>query len=61
MKVKMTNKRMIKKNINYIKKLFFYLYFKNILLTQTKQFISDFYFFLRIGILLFIDLIFNIK
>ena len=38
MKVKMTNKRMIKKNINYIKKLFFYLYFKNILLTQTKQF-----------------------
>ncbi len=40
MKVKMTNKRMIKKNINYIKKLFFYLYFKNILLTQTKQFIK---------------------
>ena len=40
MKVKMINKRMIKKNINYIKKLFFYLYFKNILLTQTKQFIE---------------------
>ena len=49
MKVKMTNKRMIKKNINYIKKLFFYLYFKNILLTQTKQFItlSNKLFFIR--------------